>query len=237
MVTDRDRSALIVVDMQNDFLAKGGYYDEKAQIERSKHGELSPTDIDYLARVYLHPLARSEIRDAYADFVSRVAEVAATALTQGMTTVFVQTAYDPACVYKPPLLLPNPACPDYGCHPGSWRADFIEPIKSLVAERYAKVIEKHTFDAFFETELRSFLRFQHINTLYVAGVETNVCVLCTALSALSNGFQTVILEDCVTTSQAALQAPTLQIIEVAKGQRMSKQDFLKRLSSSHIGEF
>jgi nicotinamidase-related amidase len=94
------------------------------------------------------------------------------------------------------------------------------------------VIEKHTFDVFFETELRGFLRFQHINTLYMAGVETNVCVLCTALSALSNGFRTVLLEDCVTTSHAELQAPTLQIIEVAKGQRMSKQDFLKRLSSS-----
>ena len=236
-MTDRDRSALIVVDMQNDFLAQGGYYDEKARIESAKHGELSPADIEYLAQVYLHPPPSSQIRDACADFVARVAEVADTALTQGMTTVFVQAVYDPSCMYKPPLFLPDPARRDYGCHPGSWGSDFVEPIKALVSERFAKVIEKHTFDAFFETELRGFLRFQHVNTLYVAGVETNVCVLCTALSALSNGFRTIVLEDCVTTSQTALQAPTLQIIEVAKGQRMSKQDFLKQLSSSYIAEF
>lgn len=147
------------------------------------------------------------------------------------------SVYDPACVYKPPLFLPEPTRSDHGCHPGSWGADVVELIKSLVSERYAKVIAKHTFDAFFETELRGFLRFQHINTLPVAGVETNVCVLCTVLSALSNGFRTLILEDYVTTSQAALQVPTLQIIEVAKGQRMSKQDFLKRLSFSHRAEF
>jgi len=54
-------------------------------------------------------------------------------------------------------------------------------------------------------------------------------VLYTALSGLSNGFKTVILEDCVTTSQPELQAPTLQIIEVAKGQRMSHHRFLASL--------
>jgi nicotinamidase-related amidase len=64
-----------------------------------------------------------------------------------------------------------------------------------------QVIEKHTFDAFFETELRGFLRFQQIETLYVAGVETNVCVLFAACTALSNGFDTVILTECVTTSR------------------------------------
>jgi nicotinamidase-related amidase len=77
---------------------------------------------------------------------------------------------------------------------------------------------------------RRFCDKYQILTPHVAGVESNVYVLCTALTALSNGFQTVILEDCVATSQEARQAPALQIIAVAKGRRMSRADFLKTLA-------
>jgi nicotinamidase-related amidase len=91
------------------------------------------------------------------------------------------------------------------------------------------VVAKPTFDAFFETELRGFLRCRQIETLYVAGIETNVCVLFTACSALSNGFDTVILAECVTTSQMDVHETALQIIEIAKGRRMSTQDFLTLL--------
>jgi nicotinamidase-related amidase len=229
IVMARDTSALLVVDMQNDFLATGGYYDEKEKRRRARQGQLSATDIDALARIYLHPPPACEIREPYRDFVRTVTEVAATALRTGMTTVFVQAAYDPASCYRPPLFLRDPQRQDYGCHRSSWGADFVEPIKQLTAQAHAKVVEKPTFDAFFETELCGFLRFRQIETLYVAGIETNVCVLFTACSALSNGFDTVILAECVTTSQPEVHEAALQIIEIAKGRRMSMQDFLTLL--------
>jgi nicotinamidase-related amidase len=229
MVADRDVAALVVVDLQNDFLAQGGYYDTKTRLARAHDGELSPTDIATLAQLYQSPPPSCVIRDGYQDFVARVAITAAAALAQRVPTIFVRAVYDPASWYRPPLFIVQPERRDYGCHPGTWGADFVEPIAPLASDRSAKIIEKHTFDAFFETELRGYLRFKQIDTLYIAGVETNVCVLCTALSALSNGFKTTILEDCVTTSQPELQAPTLQIIEVAKGQRMSHHGFLALL--------
>ena len=231
-MTARDTSALLVVDMQNDFLATGGYYDEKEKRRRARQGKLSATDIDALARVYLYPPPTCEIRKPYQDFVCTVTEVAATALSTGMTTVFVQAVYDPASYYRPPLFLHDPQRQDYGCHRGSWGADFVEPIKQLTAQAHAKVVEKPTFDAFFATELRGFLRCRQIETLYVAGIETNVCVLFTACSALSNGFDTVILAECVTTSQTDVHETALQIIEIAKGRRMSTQDFLTLLENS-----
>jgi nicotinamidase-related amidase len=229
MVTDRNAAALVIVDMQNDFLAQGGYYDEKTRLARANDGELSPTDIATLAQLYHSPPPSCMIRDGYQDFVTRVAAVAAAALDQSVPTIFIRAVYDPASLYRPPLFILQPERRDYGCHPGTWGADFVEPIQLLASDRHVKVIEKHTFDAFFETGLRDFLRFKQIDTLYLAGVETNVCVLCTALSALSNGFKTIILEDCVTTSRPELQAPTLQIIAVAKGQRMSHHRFLASL--------
>lgn len=230
-MTDRDAAALVVVDMQNDFLAQGGYYDEKTKLARANDGDLHSTDIATLVQLYHSPPPSCVIRDGYQNFVSRVAVVASTALAQRMPTIFVRAVYDPTSLYRPPLFIRQPERRDYACHPGTWGADFVEPIGPLVSDRHAKIIEKHTFDAFFETGLRGFLGFKQIDTLYLAGVETNVCVLCTALSALSNGFKTIILEDCVTTSQPELQAPTLQIIEVAKGQRMSHHDFLASLES------
>jgi nicotinamidase-related amidase len=223
------KSALVVVDMQNDFLAQGGYYDEITRLIATNGGKLSQADIDALGQLYLRPPPSCVVRDGYQDLVSRVAEVAAAALARQMPTIFVRTAYDPASCYRPPLFIAAPERRDYACHPGTWGSELVEPIKRLAADRGAKIVEKHTFDAFFETELRGFLRFQRIETLYVAGVETNICVLCTALSALTNGFATVILEDCVGTSLPDLHAPALRIIEVAKGQRMSRKAFLASL--------
>ncbi len=220
----RFKSALVVIDMQNDFLAKGGYYDEITRLTSTNGGELSHADISTLAQLYRFPPPLCVIRDFYQDLVARVTELAAAALARQMPTIFVRTAYDPTSYYKPPLFIAAPGRKDYACHPDTWGSELVAPIKRLASDVYARVIEKHTFDAFFETELRGFLRFHKIDTLYVAGVETNICVLCTALSALTNGFRTVILEDCVSTSVPALHAPALQIIEVAKGQRMNSAE-------------
>jgi nicotinamidase-related amidase len=228
-VTTRDTSVLLVVDMQNDFLAEGGYYAEKAKRVYATGRELSTTDKDALARVYLNPPHTCEISDRYQEFVRAVTDVADTAMNRGMTTVFVQAAYDPESCYRPPLFLNDPQRRDYGCHPGTWGADLVEPIKQLASRECAKIVEKHTFDAFFETELRGFLRFKHIDTVYIAGVETNVCVLFTACSALSNGFETIILAECVTTSEMRVHKEALQIIEMAQGRVISTRDFLNRL--------
>jgi nicotinamidase-related amidase len=229
-MTHRNTSALVVIDMQNDFLAQGGYYDEITRLTRAQGGELSKADIDTLAQLYLHPPPSCVIRDAYQDLVTTVAEVATAALHRQMPTILIRTTYDPASCYRPPLFITTPDRRDYACHPDTWGSELVDPIRRLASHPCARIVAKHTFDAFFETELRGLLRFSQIDTVYVAGVETNICVLCTALSALTNGFRTVILEDCVATSLPALHEPALRIIEVAKGQRMGREKFLKQVS-------
>jgi ureidoacrylate peracid hydrolase len=230
LVTTHATSALLVIDMQNDFLAQGGYYDAKAQRLQATQGQLRATDLDALARVYRHPPPRCAIREPYQDFVRTVTAVAAQALTTGLTTIFVQAVYEPAACHRPPLFLHTPQRQDYGCHPGSWGADFVEPIKPLTTQAPAQIIVKPTFDAFFATELHGFLCDKQIDTLYVAGVETNVCVLFTVCSALSHGFKTSILVECVTTSQVEVHEPALQIMAIAQGRLMATPDFLARLA-------
>jgi len=108
-------SALVVVDMLNDFLAQGGYYDEMAKRKAAKGGELSAADIDALAQLPRHPPSSCVIRDGYQALVTSVAEVAAAALARRMSTIFVRTAYDPTSRYRP--------CPwDRQGWSGHWRA-------------------------------------------------------------------------------------------------------------------
>ena len=56
-----------------------------------------------------------------------------------------------------------------------------------------------------------------------------MCVLFTACSALSNGFNMSILVECVTTSHMDVHETALQIIEIAQGRLMSTPDFLTLL--------
>jgi len=229
-MTQRNTSALVVVDMQNDFRAQGGYYDEITRLTHAQGGELSQADIDTLAQLYLNPPPSCVIRDSYQQLVTQVAKVAAAALDRQIPTILIRTTYDPASRYRPPLFIAAPDRRDYACHPGSWGSELVDPIRRLASHPRARIVEKHTYDAFFETELRSVLHFSRVDMLYVAGVETNICVLCTARSALTNGFRTVILEEWVATSLPALHEPALRIIEVAKGQRIGHEKFLQQLS-------
>ena len=56
-----------------------------------------------------------------------------------------------------------------------------------------------------------------------------MCVLFTACSVLSNGFETIILAECVTTSEMRVHKEALRIIEMAHGRVIPTQDFLNLL--------
>lgn len=71
--------------------------------------------------------------------------------------------------------------------------DELEPRKPGVEEY---VVEKGTYDAFFETNMNQYLRFNGIDTVLVVGVLTNVCVLHTAASAALRDYRSIIVEDC-----------------------------------------
>ena len=59
------------------------------------------------------------------------------------------------------------------------------------------LLEKTTFSCLGATQVRMELEKKNIDTVILAGVETHVCVLQTAIDSLAKGFQTVILKDAV----------------------------------------
>ena len=75
--------------------------------------------------------------------------------------------------------------------------------ETVVADALAKAasptvtVSKTRYSAFFGTGLADRLRGAGIERLYLAGVCTDICVLHTAIEAYNEGFDTVILGDCV----------------------------------------
>jgi nicotinamidase-related amidase len=59
------------------------------------------------------------------------------------------------------------------------------------------VVEKHTYDAFYETELAGWLRARGVDDLLLCGTLANVCVLHTAGSAGLRDFRPVVVEDAL----------------------------------------
>ena len=58
------------------------------------------------------------------------------------------------------------------------------------------VLPKRRFSAFFKTDLDQTLRTLGADTIVVAGVTTEVCVLMTLMDGLCHDFSAILLEDC-----------------------------------------
>ncbi|NKE57728.1 isochorismatase family protein [Lentzea sp. PSKA42] len=57
------------------------------------------------------------------------------------------------------------------------------------------VIQKTATDGFYRSDLEAFLRSQNVDTIVLTGVATDYCVDATARSAVSHGFDVVLVED------------------------------------------
>ncbi|MFB6163819.1 MAG: cysteine hydrolase family protein [Haloarculaceae archaeon] len=77
---------------------------------------------------------------------------------------------------------------------GSWEAELVD---DLPVEDADHVVEKHTYDAFYQTELDGWLSARGIDDLVICGTLANVCVLHTAGSAGLRDYRPVLVEDAI----------------------------------------
>ncbi len=86
--------------------------------------------------------------------------------------------------------------------------DLAPPLAELAAE----VCDKTTFSCFGSGPFGDLLRRRGADTLILAGVETDSCVLATALSAIDRGFEVVIAVDAVASASPAAHAAVLDVL-------------------------
>jgi ureidoacrylate peracid hydrolase len=177
---DPRSAALLVVDVQNDFVSREG--------SAGKRGE------DVGPAIAMMPNLTRLIDEG-----RRV----------GLTIVYVRTTHSewtdtPSWIYRS-----SQKSGLNTCREGSWGAEFYEGISPLPSER---VVVKHRYSAFINTDLNTVLNARGIESVLVCGVATNVCVETTARDAYMYDYYVTMIEDCSAAYDAKLHMATLENI-------------------------
>ena len=168
---DRRRTALLVVDVQNDFCHPDGYF-AAVGFDVTPCTEVAP----------------------------RVAALVEEARRRQVPVVWtMSTNSDPPVHRLAPARFRRARLagrPPDQFLPGSWGWRLVDALAPRPPEL---VVEKPRYDAFLRTSLEDELRARGIAAVVVTGVITNCCVDTTARSAFMRGFDVLVLEDCVAT--------------------------------------
>jgi biuret amidohydrolase len=101
------------------------------------------------------------------------------------------------------------------CVEGSKGAEIVE---ELTPSKLDYVIRKRRYSAFFGTDLQILLNGLKVDTLYITGAATDVCVYLTTMDAHQWDFKVRVPEDCVAgTSEEAHKAALAAIERLQKG--------------------
>lgn len=209
---DLARTAIVVIDMQNDFCHAGGW--------------LASIGVDVApARRPIAPLSRALP-------ILRQAGVPVIWLNWGNRPDRLNLSPSLLHVYKPAgegtgLGDPLPGSGARVLEAGSWSAAVVDEL--AVAPEDIRV-DKYRMSGFWDTPLDSILRNLGIGTLLFAGVNADQCVLCTLQDANFLGYDCLLLDDCTaTTSPSFCMEATLYNVRQCFGFTLGSADLLEAL--------
>jgi biuret amidohydrolase len=167
------RTALIIIDMQRDFLEPGGF------------GETLGNDVSLLAAA-----------------VEPCRAVLEAARRRGLLVIHTREGHRPDLSDAPPAKVERGEPSRRIGAPGPMGRILVrgEPGHDIIAALYPAggepVIDKPGKGAFYQTELELMLRNRGIENLLVCGVTTEVCVNTTVREANDRGYRCIVLGDC-----------------------------------------
>ena len=167
------QTALVIIDMQRDFLEPGGF------------GETLGNDVRLLQTA-----------------VAPCRNMLSAARDAGMLVIHTREGHLPDLSDAPPAKIERGAPSLRIGDPGPRGRSLVrgEPGHDIVPELYPAageiVIDKSGKGAFYNTDLDALLRQHGIANLLVCGVTTEVCVNTTVREANDRGYRCVVLADC-----------------------------------------
>jgi nicotinamidase-related amidase len=185
-----ERTAVLVIDMQNGFCSDGG----------ALAGDAS-------------------VRARYAELVPEIQGLCQAAREGGGLVVYTRHGYRPGYPemgHELRTLHPE-VVSGGGMVWGGWDTQIIP---GLAPEPDDIVVRKSRFDSFLGTDLQLVLSASDVRRLVVCGVSTNVCVESTVRSASQRGYDVAVASDATAATttalhQAALDAMTYAFAAVA----------------------
>ena len=182
VVIDLRRTAIMVIDMQNDFCAAGGWVDHIG-------GDYTPDREPIAPLQRLLPALR----------------------TAGVPVMWVNWGNRPDLANMPPNQMhlykptgtgtglgdPLPGSGARVLEKDSWAAAVVDELEQLPGDIR---VDKHRISGFWDTPLDSILRNLGIRSILFAGVNTDQCVLHSLTDANFLGYGCIMLKDCCATS-------------------------------------
>ena len=189
-----DRTALLIIDMQRDFLEPGGF------------GEMLGNDVLQLRRV-IEPNRR----------------VLATWRAAGLPVLHTREGHRPDLSDLPRSKKVRGRGTSTIGDPGPMGRILVrgEPGHDIIPELYPMpeepVVDKPGKGAFFATDLHAILQHRRIEKLIVTGVTTEVCVNTTVREANDRGYDCLVPADCVGSYFPEFQESGLKMIKAQGG--------------------
>jgi nicotinamidase-related amidase len=194
LVVDLDHVALIIIDMQRDFLEPGGF------------GETLGNNVALL-KAAVPPLQ----------------SLLAAARAAGMLIIHTREGHRPDLSDAPKHKVERGEPSLRIGQPGPMGRILVrgEPGHDIIPELYPApgepVIDKPGKGAFYQTDLELMLKNREIDTLLVCGVTTEVCVNTTVREANDRGFRCIVLSDCCASYFPEFHAAGLAMIKAQGG--------------------
>jgi nicotinamidase-related amidase len=191
---DIGRSALVIIDMQRDFLEPGGF------------GAALGNDVSLLKAA-----------------VQPIRNVLNAARETGILVIHTREGHRPDLADAPPLKVDRGDPATRIGAPGPMGRILVrgEPGHDIIPELYPipgePVIDKPGKGAFYQTDLELMLKNRGIETLLVCGVTTEVCVNTTIREANDRGFRCIALSDCCASYFPDFHAAGLAMIKAQGG--------------------
>lgn len=185
VVFDLKRTAIVVIDMQNDFCTAGGWVDHIGGDYQSDRAPIEPL------RKLLPALREASVPVIWVNWGNR--------------PDLANMPPNQIHLYKPNghgtgLGDPLPENRGNVLEKDSWAAAVVD---ELQPEPQDILVDKHRISGFWDTPLDSILRNLGVRTILFAGVNTDQCVLHSLTDANFLGYGCVLLEDCCATSSPA----------------------------------
>jgi nicotinamidase-related amidase len=188
-------AALLVIDMQIDFCADGGFMAR------------SGADMSCL-RAPIAPIQR----------------VLAASRAAGITVVYTREAFAPDLSNAQPhrlwraepgsIVVGDPGPAGRSLIAGEACTDVIPELAPLPSER---IFDKPAYGAFHSTGIHDYLRGAGLRQLIMTGVTTDCCIQSNTREALDLGYETLVLEDCCGAGSRRLHDLSMGILKRESG--------------------
>jgi ureidoacrylate peracid hydrolase len=178
---DPARSAVIVVDMENDFASKGGMFDRAGVDISGAQKAIAPT-AKVLAAAREAELKIVYLKMGYHPDLSDLGTADSVNRTRHLKFGVGQKIQAPDGRESRVLIR------------DTWNTDIVPELKPQASDI---VIYKTRFSGFYQTDLDATLKKFGIKYLIVTGVTTSVCVESTVRDAMFRDYLCVLLQDCM----------------------------------------